>query len=123
MYLKKQAVSLVLVFTVLTGAVGVVNADFKDGLYFYYKEDYAAAFAEWRVLATEGHADSQYNLGLMYAQGEAVAKNNKKAVNWLELASKQGHIKADEELERLYCVMGKRKLIGLVGGMQSVLCR
>jgi TPR repeat protein len=122
MRLSKKIVSITLGMGLLVGATTSSMADFKDGLYFYYKGDHTAAFIEWRGLAIKGDADSQYNLGVMYSQGEAVLKNNTKAVGWLKMASKQGHAKADEELGRLYCVMGKKTLLGMVGSMQSVFC-
>jgi TPR repeat protein len=122
MKINKKLTSMFLAMSI-TFAAGNAAADFKDGLYFYYKGDLKEAFVEWEGLAKKGDADSQYNLGIMYHHGEAVLKNNIKARHWLEAASQQGHKKADEELGHLYCIMNKRKVLGIVAGMQSVFCK
>lgn len=121
--IKNKKLSFAFGSLLMISTVTSSMADFKDGLYFYYKGDYTAAFIEWRSLAISGDSDSQYNLGIMYSQGEAVLRDRNKAVAWLKLASNQGHAKADEELARLYCVMGRKSLLGMVGSMQSVFCK
>ena len=52
--------------------------------------DYAAALREWRPLAEQGHAQAQYNLGVMYANGQGVAQDKVQAHMWLNLADRQG---------------------------------
>ncbi len=44
----------------------VLAADFQAGLDTAERVDYAAALKEWRPLAEQGEASSQYNLGSMY---------------------------------------------------------
>ena len=51
---------------------------------------------------TEGHADAQYNLGAMYANGEGVPQDSVKAVEWWQKAATQGHADAQYNLGRSY---------------------
>ncbi len=39
--------------------------------------------------ASQGEAEAQLQLGLRYAEGDGVIKNNKEAAKWFELAAKQ----------------------------------
>ena len=51
-------------------------------------EDDAEAVRWYRLAADQGHADAQYNLGLMYAKG--VPEDDAEAVRWYRLAADQG---------------------------------
>ncbi len=42
-----------------------VLADFQAGSDAYKRGDYDSALEEWRLLANQGHATAQYNLGRM----------------------------------------------------------
>ena len=44
----------------------------------------------YRLAAEQGHAYAQYNLGLMYRQGEGVPQDDAEAVRWYRLAAEQG---------------------------------
>jgi len=53
--------------------------------------------AHWfEQAAVQGHADAQYNLGLMLESGDGVAEDKEKAAYWLEKAAEQG----DDEAAR-----------------------
>ena len=56
--------------------------DFKKGVQAYEGGDYAAALQEWRPLAEQGHADAQFNLGIMYANGQGVPQDDAEAWKW-----------------------------------------
>ena len=43
-------------------------------------------FEETKRLAEQGHASAQYNLGLMYVNGEGVPQNNVRAYVWWSVA-------------------------------------
>ena len=66
------------------------SADFQKGLDAAQKGDFATALREWKPLAEQGVAFAQYNLGVMYANGQGVPQNYKTAVKWYRLAAKQG---------------------------------
>ena len=53
--------------------------------------------ASWfRLAAAQGNANAQRNLGLMYARGNGVFKDEKAALNWYLAAAKQGDKAAGE---------------------------
>jgi hypothetical protein len=45
------------------------------------KSDYATALKHFRPLAKQGHADAQWELGLMYKNGLGVTKDPKEALH------------------------------------------
>jgi len=47
-------------------------------------------FGEWELLAKQGIAEAEYNLGLMFSRGKEVPRDDKKAVKWYRLAAEQG---------------------------------
>ena len=54
--------------------------DFQKGLAALQAGDYATALQEWTPLAEAGDEVAQYNLGLMYDNGEGVLQDYKEAV-------------------------------------------
>ncbi len=62
------------------------------------KGDYVAAVAEWRPLAEQGLAEAQYNMGLMYDEGQGVSQDYKEAFKWYILSAEQGDVKAQYNL-------------------------
>ena len=91
----------VLLLTLLMGTPAF-SADFQKGAAAYESGDYATALREWTPLAEQGLARVQFNLGLMYAKGKGVPKNNKTAVKWYRLAAKQGDADAQYNLGVMY---------------------
>ena len=77
-------------------------ADFKAGEKAYQSGNYAAALREWQPLAEQGQAFAQYQLGLLYANGQGVTKDDAKAWQWYEKAAVQGHADAQVNLGILY---------------------
>ena len=73
-------------------------ADFKTGMDAYQRSDYATAWREWQPLAEQGQAVAQYSLGLLYANGQGVTKDDAKARQWYEKAAVQGHVEAQVNL-------------------------
>lgn len=69
---------------------GVASAGFEEGVAALDNKDYATAFKEFKLLASQGDATSQYNLALMYAKGQGVSQNANEAVKWYRLAAAQG---------------------------------
>ena len=56
----------------------------------YAKDDYAAALKPLTECVKQGNAFAQYNLGLMYAHGLGVPKDDVKAYKWWNLAAAEG---------------------------------
>ena len=73
-------------------------ADFKLGMDAHHRNDHATAMREWQPLAEQGHAGAQYQLGLLYANGQGVTKDDAKARQWYEKAAAQGHTEAQVNL-------------------------
>lgn len=49
---------------------------------------------EFRLAAEQGDASGQFNLGVMYANGDGVPQSNMKAYVWWSVSAAQGHEKA-----------------------------
>ncbi len=77
-------------------------ADFKAGEKAYQRNAYATALREWQPLANQGPAAAQYQLGLLYANGQGVPKDDAQARQWYEKAANQGHPLAQVNLGGLY---------------------
>ena len=93
--MKKLALSLALFST-------LAFADFQAGLDAYNHGDFATALKEWQPLAEQGEANSQYNLGLLYARGHGVPQDYKQALAWYEKAAEQGVPAAEYNLGVMY---------------------
>lgn len=56
------------------------------------------AVTYYRRAAEQGHAPGEFGLGVMYREGEGVAKDERQAQAWFERAAKRGHKPAVVEL-------------------------
>ena len=52
--------------------------------------------------AQSGDVDAQYRLGMMYANGQDVSKNDHQAAVWLQKAAEQGHAEARYRIGLIY---------------------
>ena len=75
---------------------------FARGYADYRADNYAGALEHWRALAEAGHAKAQYGLGLMYASGQGVEKDEAQAVQWLRRAADQSEANAQLNLAVMY---------------------
>lgn len=91
-----------MVFTSEIHAQAEENANFEVGIEAIGVNDMPAAFKAFLAGAKEGHADSQFNVGVMYEQGIGVAKDDKEAVYWYGKAADQGSSAAQYNLGVLY---------------------
>ncbi|MBA4142376.1 MAG: sel1 repeat family protein [Nitrosospira sp.] len=64
--------------------------------------DPATAAAWFHRSAAQGYADAQFNLGLMYANGEGVPQDPVKAVELFQKAAEQGNVDAQNNLGVMY---------------------
>tara|TARA_B100000676_G_scaffold249243_1_gene253247 strand:- start:1834 stop:2394 length:561 start_codon:yes stop_codon:yes gene_type:complete len=101
--MRNLTATLCLTLTILLGSAGMSeSADFQKGLTALNSGDYATALREFRPLAEQGHAKSQFNLGWMYNYGRGVPQNYKTAVKWYKFAAKQGVAFAQFNLGVMY---------------------
>ena len=62
----------------------------------------ASEFDETKALAELGMAAAQYDLALMYGNGEGVPENDAEAVKWYRKAADQGYADAQLNLGNMY---------------------
>jgi uncharacterized protein len=98
-----SALAVVVVLSVSSLNYGTAQAqDFDKGLAAAQAGDYATALQEWRPLAEQGDAEAQYNLGIMYSNGQGVIQDDTEAVNWYRKAAEQGSARAQFNLGGMY---------------------
>ncbi len=66
------------------------ETDFEVGVEAWGRGDYGTAVQEFLLLAEQGHAQAQVNLGIIYSQGRGVPKDAVQAYRWYTLAASQG---------------------------------
>lgn len=88
-------------------AFGLYANEFTQAVEDYSKGEYAKAFDTFYLLAKEGNAKAQYNIGLLYALGKGAQKDLSHAKKWYEKAAKQGNAKAQYNLAKLYHAAGQ----------------
>ncbi len=93
---------IALAAVVLVTLVGPARAGFDEGAVAYGLGDYATAIKEFRPLAEQGHAEAQFNLGLMYEIGVGVPQDFAEAAKWYRKAAEQGIAEAQSILGVMY---------------------
>lgn len=76
--------------------------DFAAGVKAYENRDFAGAYKEWLPLAQQGNSAAQFNLGLLYFDGNGVPQNFSEAARWFQEAADQGYAKAQYNLGGMY---------------------
>ena len=92
----------ILIALLIMLAAPISAQDFQKGLEAYRNGDYATALKEWEPLAERGNSRAQFNLGVMYDEGEGVPQDDKEAVRWYRLAAEQGYAMAQFNLGVMY---------------------
>ncbi|HWC95563.1 MAG TPA: tetratricopeptide repeat protein [Candidatus Sulfopaludibacter sp.] len=77
-------------------------ADTAAGLAAFKNKDYQRAYKEWKAAADTGHAESQFDLGVLYAQGLGVRRDLTVAAYWYRRAAEQGNAEAQFALGQMY---------------------
>ena len=78
------------------------QAGLDEGVEAYNKGDYPRAFGEFKSSAEKGDLHAQFNLGVMYAFGQGVEKDEKAAVLWYRKAAEKGFAPAQHSLGQAY---------------------
>lgn len=68
----------------------------------YSTADQPSALQSFSQRARLGHADAQYNLGLIYEEGMGVAIDLNQALYWYGLAAEKGYVRAQYKLGYLF---------------------
>ena len=74
----------------------------EDAQAALHRGDYATALQLYTLLANGGNVAAQTSLGVMYAKGQGVPKDDKEAVKWDRLAAERGYAPAQAVLGKLY---------------------
>jgi TPR repeat protein len=69
----------------------VYGGDYETGRAAYDVGDFERAQAVWAPAAESGNADSQFGMGLLYANGYGVPLDDAQALKWYMLAAEQNH--------------------------------
>ncbi len=93
---------LALVFSAGLMASSSCQAGLQEGTVAYLRGNYKTALKEFRILAEQGNAEAQFNLGIMYVEGKGVSKDNTEAVKWYRKAAEQGDAQAQNNLGLMY---------------------
>lgn len=90
-------------FALLTGCTSAV----QDGFHAYSSGQFDVAASHWNEPAKRGDATAQYNLGVLWENGQgSTPKNLTQAANWYVLAAKQGYVPAMVSLARVQLQLG-----------------
>ena len=98
--IRRCAVTLAIILSVIFAAPALAGS--AEGVAAYNRGDNATALREFRPLAEQGAAKAQYNLGLMYEEGQGVSQDYAEAVRWFRKAAEQGHDEAQFSLGVMY---------------------
>ena len=75
---------------------------FQQGLEATMRGDYQTAFKLWLPMAEQGYAGAQFNLGVMYENGDGIKQDDFEAVKWYRKAAEQGDADAQANLGSAY---------------------
>jgi TPR repeat protein len=94
----KQTLAMIsIIGALIFGSIGaLLAADFQAGFAAAQKGDYAAALREWTPFAEQGDAVAQFNLGVMYFEGQGVLQDYVTAHMWANIAAVNGSEMAPE---------------------------
>ena len=74
----------------------------EDAVLAYRRADYETALRIYRSMADRGLAVAQFNVGLMYDNGQGTSKNEDEATKWYRLAADQGRSDAQYQLGHMF---------------------
>ena len=94
--------AIILPFLTLPVRSETAEETFQKGFAHYLYEQYAEAAKCFETAANQGYANAQFFLGVVYASGEGVVKDSKKAFVWVEKAANQKHSRAQLVVGTMY---------------------
>jgi TPR repeat protein len=100
---KALLAAALVVASVMAGAL-LRNAELDAGGFALKTEDYPTALKKLRPLAYLGDSTAQYLLGLMYAYGWGVARDDEAAIGWFRRAGRWSEGTADRAATAEYYV-------------------
>ena len=86
----------------ITSAQGALAECYANGICEGIPQDHPTACQWYEKAAAQGNAEAQFNLGLMYHEGQGVRQDYAKARKWYEKAAAQGDAQAQNNLGFMY---------------------
>lgn len=96
------ATSLMGLMLAVGGGSIVCAGPLEDGYAAYESGDYPAALQLFWKMASQGNAEAEYNVGVLYETGRGPAQDFREAISWYRLAAAQGHAAAQTHLGLMY---------------------
>lgn len=93
---------LIVVISLMTGALTPALAGMDEGVSAYQRGDFGVAFQEFTALAETGNVAAQYNVAQMYRYGQGVAQDYPAAIGWYEKAAEAGLSSAQNNLAQMH---------------------
>ena len=75
---------------------------YQKGLGHLQYQEYEQAYRIWLELARNGHAQAQFDLGVMLHSGLGFDKDHQTALYWFDKAAEQNHADAENYLGAIY---------------------
>ena len=94
------AVAILIISILMAGPA--IAEPFEDATKAYFSGDYAAAYRLIKPMAEKGLPEAQFNLGLMYNNGQGVPQDYAEAVTWYRKAAEQGNAKGQYSLGMMF---------------------
>lgn len=76
--------------------------EWENALGVYESGDYKTAYEKMKNLAEKGSSPAQFILGVMYENGQGVARDYKNAAKWYRIAADKGYAEAQFNLGGMY---------------------
>jgi len=99
---KKTALAAVFFLSWMACAYGGTQPDFLGLVEMYKKGEYEGALRGFRILAENGDVAAQYNVGVMYLNGQGTEYSDTEAIRWFEKAAQQGDVRAQYNAAAMY---------------------
>lgn len=93
---------LIVLMLLFAGATQAQTDTLAEALRAQEAGDYARAATLFIPLASKGDPVAQFNLGVIYTQGQIILKDYPAAMQWYLAAAEQGHAQAQANLGELY---------------------
>ncbi len=83
-------------------ACNLYALSYDDGLAAYKQGNYQLALESWKELADKGEPEAEYALGVLYANGQGVPKDDAIAFSWYVKAAEAGYADAQYNVAIAY---------------------
>jgi len=99
--MRRTAAAFILIISLLIASPAIAG-QFDDATQAYKRGDYETAHRLIKPLAEKGLPEAQFNLGLLYDNGQGVPRNYAEALTWYRKAAEQGNGKGQYSLGMMY---------------------